>query len=117
MKIRNFLVALGLNTGAKNVKDRLRHPVISISKGSQVSIFNVLELTDEEVLLFIPDKHLDAWLSFIIQGLPGHQEIVISTTVKYHNLIGKIYFNLIQPFHVLIIRSILNRLLIQYSLK
>jgi hypothetical protein len=115
LRIRNFLVIpFGLITSTESEKDH-RYPVISISKGSQARIFEVAEFTNEEVLLFVTDKHLDAWLSIIIKDLPGQQEIIMSTAVKFHNLIGKIYFFFINPFHKVIVRSLLNRVIIYFN--
>jgi hypothetical protein len=115
LKIRNILVIpFGLKSGNESDKDYL-FPIISISKGSQAGFFKVQDLTNEEALLFITDSHLDAWLSVIVKDLPDQQEICMTTAVKFHNLTGKIYFFFIKPFHKLVIRSMINRVIIHFT--
>jgi hypothetical protein len=117
LKIRNILVLpFGLKTGNESDKDYI-YPVISISKGSQAGSFKVLDLTNEEALLFMTDSHLDAWLSIIVKDLPDQQEICMTTAVKFHNLTGRIYFFLIKPFHKLVIRSLINHLINRFTSK
>jgi hypothetical protein len=85
-------------------------PIINVRKGCKIGVFEVKECTDEEVLLYMADKHLDACLSIQLNKSFSPYEIYVSTIVQYHNIGGRIYFFFIRPFHILIMRSITLRL-------
>jgi hypothetical protein len=105
VKIREILVKpFGLITDAGKFP-----AAISITKEAKISIFDIVEVTNDDILLYMHDKHLDAWFSVLLRGLPFRQEITFSTAVKYHNLLGRIYFFFIKPFHKLIIKSTLRQ--------
>lgn len=109
MQLRNILVRpFGLQTG------NALGTVISIQKGDKAGFFTVAEVTDEEVVLLGEDKHLSACLSVVL--IPGtkYQQVYLITTVKYHNLLGRIYFFFVRPFHVFIIRRMVQRLVEQF---
>jgi hypothetical protein len=111
MKIRNVLMwPFGLATGKSDWKKKNVIPLITISKGRKIAFFDVVEYNDEEVLLSITDKHLDACLSVLLKKPEDHYEISLSTTVMYNNTLGKVYFFFIKPFHKLIMRTLLYRL-------
>lgn len=40
-------------------------------------------------------------MSIYIEG----GEVFASTVVRYHNKLGVVYFNLIRPFHVLVVKN------------
>ena len=102
--LRNILVKpFNLQTGTE------KSAIITISKGSKASIFKVLEMNDDELLLYYEDKHLDACFSIMLNRLHHQNEITASTTVYFHNNLGRIYFFFIKPFHILIIKSMLIR--------
>jgi hypothetical protein len=102
IKIRNLLVKpFGLKT------DFEHRPIINISKGGTVAFFEVMEMNDDEVLLFAEDKHLEAYLSIIISKVLNRYEFTVSTTVLFRNIFGHVYFFFIKPFHVLIIKSMI----------
>lgn len=64
-----------------------------------------------EEIFGMPDKHLTFHVSMWCGDYKdGKQELRITTIVKYNNWFGKIYFFIIKPFHVVIIRSILNNI-------
>ena len=110
MEFRNILVKpLGLKTEAEANKKHII-PMINIYKGGRIAFFDVLECDEKEVLLYISDNHLDACLSIQLSNTFNLYEIHISTTVMLHNIGGRIYFFFIKPFHILIMRSMLHRL-------
>jgi len=107
---RNMLVKpFGLQTGTE------KSPILTISKGGNVAFFKVLDATDEEVLLYAADKHLSACLSVIMNRLHNQYEISVSTTVYFHNNLGKVYFFFVKPFHILIVKSMLIRMIKNFS--
>ena len=72
----------------------------------------VQEQSEERMVLGKPNSHL----TFQVQlecdtpdNLTQCQSIRITTSVKFHNTLGKIYFFFIRPFHCLICKSLLKR--------
>ena len=95
MKIRNALVApFGLKTGESRVFRKA-----------------IVEESEREAVLSNDDKHLIFTVSLSVLPRPdGVRRISISTAVQYHNRLGRIYFALIRPFHLIIIRRMLRRI-------
>ncbi len=72
----------------------------------------IKEQNDEQVILDKSDKHLD--FSVMLQcdapdAQASCQTIRITTIVKYHNPLGRVYFFFIRPFHALICKWLLKR--------
>ena len=56
------------------------------------------------------DKHLDLEIVFMTESMErDNQRISISTKVRFHNNLGKCYFAIIKPFHILICTTLLQR--------
>ena len=51
--------------------------------------------------------HLVAYMSIYIEG----GEVFASTVVKYHNKLGVVYFNLIRPFHILVVKNLFKQMM------
>lgn len=72
----------------------------------------IREENEEKITLGKSDKHLE--FHVLLQcDMPDartlNQSIRITTIVKYHNSLGKIYFFFIRPFHILICKELLKR--------
>ncbi len=72
---------------------------------ARIYIFRVYEITPDEAILGEDDKHLDFRVS--VQRRSG--DIVVTTVVHCHNLLGRLYLALITPFHHLVVKSMLRR--------
>ncbi|MEK7687164.1 MAG: DUF2867 domain-containing protein [Pseudomonadota bacterium] len=72
---------------------------------ARIYIFRVYEITGDEAILGEDDKHLDFRAS--VQRRSG--DIVVTTVVHCHNLLGRLYLALITPFHRLVVKSMLRR--------
>lgn len=72
---------------------------------ARIYIFRVYEITRDEAILGDDDKHLDFRVS--VQRRSG--DIVVTTVVHCHNLLGRLYLALITPFHRLVVKSMLRR--------
>jgi hypothetical protein len=107
--IRNVLVKpFGLQTGnvyESHPKKQIREPEI----GDRIAVFTVLDKSENETLLFYDDKHLDAWFSFLLTG-NQKRTLRFTTLVYYKNFLGRAYFFVIRPFHILIVKSLARRL-------
>lgn len=63
------------------------------------------------------DKHLTFYVSLWCKVSEANsQTLRITTIVKYHNRLGKLYFFVVRPFHKVIIRSLLERVEKRYKL-
>jgi len=104
-KLRNLLVKpLGLKTSTDEITN------INPQKGEKLNFFDVLERSETEILMYANDKHLEGWFS--LQCEPGRNKHIVRfvTVVTFHNLMGRIYFYTIKPFHYLIVRDMLYRM-------
>ena len=68
-------------------------------------LFPVTHESEDELNFGFDDRHLD----FRIALLRDRGRIYLSTWVHPHNRLGRAYLALVMPFHVLIVRSGLNR--------
>ena len=50
---------------------------------------------------------MSAYMSIYIEG----GEVFASTVVKYHNKLGVVYFNLIRPFHILVVKNLFKQMM------
>jgi hypothetical protein len=119
MVLRNKLVSLiGLKGGG--IDPTLLSP--PYSKGQQIGVFKIQEITQNEVVLGERDRHLDFKTSLLV-SCNGDDELVVCTVVRINNLFGKLYFLVVKPIHRIIVpimikamaRNIDEKLLPQYE--
>ncbi|KFF21698.1 hypothetical protein IW22_07100 [Chryseobacterium sp. JM1] len=112
--LRNRIVKIfGLKTG-KERNELLRPEDLHLEIGEQVGIFTIFDKTDHEIILGENDKHLDFRVSLLYDKAKHSTEtdsLTISTTVKYHNWMGKLYFLPVRPFHQLIVPVMLKKMI------
>jgi hypothetical protein len=107
MKLRDVMVAgFGLKTAGH---------LSALSAGGdpdRMGLFKVYSRNATEVLVGEDDKHLDFRLSILCvpaAAAGSHRELVVSTVVHCHNLLGRTYLFVIAPFHRLVVRYSLLR--------
>jgi len=104
MKIRNYCVALfGFSVGTEE-EGGMAPKIEEMEVGDRAGFLVVSEKTDDEIVSSAEDKHMAFYLSVAIQG----DDVVVSTLVNQKTIIGRIYVNLILPFHYVIARSVIN---------
>lgn len=92
--LRNILVTpFGLSHGGSEEKEC-------------IGFFPVVSETDKEIVLGFDDKHLNFRISLISDG----SNVSLGTWVKTNNLGGRLYLNLIMPFHIAIARNAVARM-------
>lgn len=103
-KLRDILVKpFGIKGGNKGNKAALEE---SIRSGETYSFMSIPAKADNETILSANDKHLVMYLSVKVKELNERdKELTISTLVKFHNLLGRVYFFFIYPFHCIIVKS------------
>jgi Protein of unknown function (DUF2867) len=70
-----------------------------------LSIFKIYSKNEQEIIVGGDDKHLD----FRISLLKVDNQIIVSTLVHCHNMMGKIYLFCVTPFHKLLVPHVLTK--------
>lgn len=107
---RNKVVRLfGLKT-SRNVNDKQKIlENFKGEKGEQIGLFKVFDKTEDEIIFGEDDKHLNFRVSLFIDKQNKYEyKLVISTTVKYINWFGRLYFLPVRPFHKIIVPTMLK---------
>ena len=111
-EFRNKLVGLfGLKTSGKVTDRRIILDNFKGEKGEQIGLFKVFDKTDNEIILGEDDKHLNFRVSLFIDKQNENKtdkNLIISTTVKFNNWFGRLYFLPVRPFHKLIVPTMLK---------
>jgi hypothetical protein len=100
MAMRDAMVRpLGLRTGSEqDLRPPTREEIMS---ATYPGIFAVHATSDDEVILGADDKHLDFRVSVLRSG--ADDLVALSTWVRPHNAMGRVYLALVYPFHRLIV--------------
>lgn len=117
---RNKVMGLfGLKTGSENEKLQTEKS-FECEVGDRAGLFKVFDKTTNEIVLGEDDKHLDFRVSILIdkskKGI-NKSSLTISTTVKFHNWLGVLYFLPVRPFHKLIVPAMLKNMIGQLENK
>lgn len=103
--MRNAIVKFfGLKTDKKSseqIEDCIRN-------GKNCGFMSVTDKSEQETVLRLTDKHLDAYLSVLFSDKDGLKSISLITIVHIHNLLGYLYFYTIMPFHKIVVKNMLK---------
>lgn len=117
---RNKVMGLfGLKTGSENERQQTAKD-FQCEVGERAGLFKVFDKTSNEIVLGEDDKHLDFRVSIFIDKnkKDSHtKSLTISTTVKFHNWWGVLYFLPVRPFHKLIVPAMLKNMIGQLEKK
>lgn len=86
-----------------------------IVKGGKVAFFDVKGVNPNEVLMYADDSHLNAHFAIALIQNGDYKIINASTTVNLKNMVGRCYFAVVKPFHKLIMKSMLKKVVKQYA--
>ena len=109
MGLRNRLVAplgirsVGLMKRDEDAADR------TYGINDRLGIFTVLARTERELLLGIDDTHLDVRVSVLTQPDGERGKYVVSTAVKIHNWLGRLYMIPVGRIHPFVVRAMMRR--------
>lgn len=108
-----FRAALALRDavmGSFGVKtsDRIRAELAERS-ADHIDFFPVLSRSQTEIILGEDDRHLDFRLSLLLRKSAGQRELVATTVVHCHGLLGRAYLATIMAGHVIVVRSALAK--------
>ena len=73
-----------------------------------LAFFPVLSRSADEIVVGADDSHLDFRASVLLRR--AGNLLAITTVVRCHNLLGRLYLATILPFHILIAHDLLRRL-------
>lgn len=88
----------------------LRPDQVPFTPGGTVGLFTVADGSrDRFLLLSAADNHLTGYLAVVVEpAAGGRTRFLVATVVKYHRWTGPLYFNLIRPFHHLVVRGMIR---------
>ncbi|MBG0775537.1 MAG: DUF2867 domain-containing protein [Desulfovibrionaceae bacterium] len=110
LRLRNALVRpLGLKCDVPATGRDL--PAAPLRPGDAIRLFQVKARSESEIVFGAEDRHLDfrVTLRVLDKGGGTPAAVLVSTFVHFHNRLGRVYFALIRPFHVLVVRAALRR--------
>jgi hypothetical protein len=82
----------------------------ALVKLQRIGAFPVLSESPARVVMGLADKHLDFRLAIEVAALDERRrEVVATTLVRTHNLLGKVYLAIVLPFHRRIVPSMMAR--------
>jgi len=113
-RVRVWLLrALGQGGRAVPNRARLTAGTLPCEPGARVGFFAVVR-TDGETYWIVKgdESHLGAAMAVCAAPLPdGRSRFSVVTVVRYHNRAGAVYFNLIRPFHHLVVHAAMRSVL------
>jgi hypothetical protein len=75
-----------------------------------IGIFPVVSESPERIVLGFDDKHLDFRIVVDVVTVDGGRRVRLTTVVRTHNALGRVYLAAVLPFHRVIVRALLRRL-------
>jgi len=78
------------------------------SVGDAFSIFHVVFVDSTELVLGIDDTHLNVRMSFLKRLKDARATYVISSWVKTHNVLGRVYMLPVAPIHRLLVNLMMR---------
>ncbi|GAA1596323.1 DUF2867 domain-containing protein [Kribbella sancticallisti] len=105
-----FARLLRLDMAGMPPTDEIRPADVSFTPGDDLSFFKVIRGEEHHYLLLgMKDKHLTAYLAFIVADDTAPQrDFKIVTLVHFHQKTGRLYFAAIRPFHHVVVRAMIR---------
>jgi hypothetical protein len=102
--LRNRLVApIGLKGTQESELEKA-----AVNRPRRIGFFPVVSQTSDRVAMGFDDWHLDFRVIVDVLSLGlDRQEVTVTTLVRTHNLVGRIYLLVITPFHRVVVRTML----------
>ncbi|WP_338870187.1 DUF6463 family protein [Myxococcus stipitatus] len=102
-----FVRLLGLRQERLPRPARLRGEDVPMTPGEKASFFTVRHAEEERAWVAgAEDSHLDAFLAVTVETAPEQpRRFHVVTVVRYRNWAGPVYFNVIRPFHHLVVSA------------
>ncbi len=110
-KIRaGFVKLLGMHQDHIPLDVSMEAEDVSLTPGDAAAFFTVVMAEDERYWVAeATDKHLSGYICILVESLQdGRSRFHVCTVVKYHHWTGPLYFNIIRPFHHLVILAMIR---------
>lgn len=105
-----FVQFLGMRQEGVPQAIQMKPENLPMQSGSKVAFFKV-RIAEEEHYWVVEaeDSHLNASLSVAVELLQRDQKrFYVMTVIHYHNWAGPVYFNVIRPFHHVVVGSMVR---------
>ncbi|MGH1385670.1 DUF2867 domain-containing protein [Kordia sp.] len=102
-KVRNSIVQFfGLKTGVPPDYNE------DFKVGGYIKFFKIYDIAPNEIILGANDSHLN-FRAIVSDTKVASHNIKVTTLVEYNNKKGKIYMNLIKPFHRMVVKRMVSQ--------
>ena len=119
--LRNKIVSIfGLKTSEDITNREKQLENFKCEPGEQLGLFKVFSKTENEVVIGEDDKHLNFRVSLILNQQRKEtkkKDLIVSTTVEFNNLFGRLYFIPVRTFHKLIVPTMLKGMIRELEYK
>jgi hypothetical protein len=105
-----FVRLLGMKQEGVPRSQRLRPEDVSLTPGDAAFFFKVAAAAPEQYWFAeASESHLTAKLGVVVEPLSnGQRRFYVVTVVYYHKWTGSLYFNVIRPFHHIVVGSMMK---------
>lgn len=102
-----FVRLLGMKQHGLPPDIRLQPEAIPMTAGGKISFWNVAAAQEDKFWFAgITETHLTAHLGIVAEALPDEKRrFYVVTIVHYHRWTGHVYFNVIRPFHHIVVQK------------
>lgn len=101
LRLRNIMVSpFGLKTSGDGAP----------APGGLIGLFPVVSKTPERLVAGFNDYHLDFRIVVDVNHAANGRQVISTTLVRTHNLLGRAYLAFIMPFHKLVVRSMMRQI-------
>lgn len=83
--------------------------ITKIDIGHKIGPFTVEYLDGNEAIMVANTSFLKAYISLFVIHTDSEYELFFTTCNIYNNVFGRIYFFIIKPFHMIIVKSMMKR--------
>jgi hypothetical protein len=87
-------------------------PVGAYAAGDRLSVFDIVSVSDEELMLSADDRHLDVRIAFLKLNKDERARYAICSRVRTHNALGRAYMVPVGPIHVVVVRQAMRDLVV-----
>ena len=101
-----FVRLLGMKQKGIPAAVTMRPEDVPMTPGEKATFFTVkLAEAERYWVAEAAESHLTAYLGVVMEPLPAGNRFHVLTIVHYHKWTGPVYFNVIRPFHHLVVRK------------
>lgn len=102
-----FVRLLGMRQEGIPTNPNLKPQNISFKPGDKLAFFTVDSAEEDRFFIAVASEaHLSAYLGIVVEPLhEKRNRFYVVTIVHYHKWTGPVYFNVIRPFHHLVVQQ------------